>query len=127
VTTEGVFEVQLGKLLFYANTADPLSYCGLYGLRPSWGRISFRNVAQVFTGMESRRTTPGPLAHCPDDIDLFMSSYMAVQPWKLDPDVLPIPWRSQHDVMPAGPLCFAVAYGDEEVCEHPGYILFSFV
>ena len=55
------------------------------------------------------------MAHSPDDIELLMSSYMASRPWDLDPNVLPIPWRTRNEVMPSGPLCFAVAYGDESV------------
>lgn len=123
--TEGVFEVQPGKQPF-AVTAEIISYCGLYGLRPSWGRISFKNTAQVYAGLESRRTTSGPFGHSPDDINLLMSAHMAAQPWKLDSDVLPIPWRTQQEVMPNGPLCFAVAYGDEEVWNHAQYTRLPF-
>lgn len=69
----------------------------------------------MFAGLESRRSTAGPLAHTPEDIALFMSAYMAQKPWEMDQDVLPIPWRAESEVMPSGPLCFAIAWGDEDV------------
>ena len=69
----------------------------------------------MFVGLETRRSTAGPLAQSPEDIELFMSAYMAQKPWEMDQDVLPIPWRKAEEVMPAGKLCFAIAWGDEEV------------
>jgi Asp-tRNA(Asn)/Glu-tRNA(Gln) amidotransferase A subunit family amidase len=69
----------------------------------------------MFVGLETRRSTAGPLAHSPEDIELFMAAYMAQKPWDVDQDVLPIPWRKAEEVMPLGQLCFAVAWGDEEV------------
>lgn len=51
----------------------------------------------------------------PQDLAHLMSAYMASKPWEADPDVLPIPWREEKEVMPDGPLCFAVAWGDELV------------
>jgi hypothetical protein len=33
------------------------------------------------------------MGRSPEDLDLFMSSYMAAEPWDMDPSVLPIPWR----------------------------------
>jgi hypothetical protein len=38
---------------------------------------------------------------------------MLAKPWEMDSDVLKMPW--QTDVMPSGPLCFAIIYGDEDV------------
>jgi amidase len=43
--------------------------------------------------METRHATAGPMGRSPEDLDLFMSSYMAAEPWDMDPSVLPIPWR----------------------------------
>jgi amidase len=91
------------------------SYCGLYGLRPSWGRVSFKDASEAFAGMETRHATAGPMGHSPEDLDLFMSSYMAANPWNMDPSVLHMPWRSMIHEISETPLCFAVSYGDEEV------------
>ena len=55
------------------------------------------------------------MASHPEDLNLFMGSYLATKPWDADPDILPIPWRSTEEVMPEGQLCFAYAFGDELV------------
>jgi amidase len=92
---------------------EPSTECGLYGLRPSWGRISFKDSSESFAGLEARHAVPGPIAHSPEDLDLYMSSYMAQKPWTMDHNVLNMPWSPSK--MPVGPICFAIAYGDENV------------
>jgi hypothetical protein len=77
--------------------------------------VSFKDASEAFAGLDTRRTTAGPMGHSPEDLDLFMSSYMAAKPWNMDPSVLHIPWRSEISDKSATPLCFAVSYGDEEV------------
>jgi amidase len=93
---------------------SPAMCCGLYGLRPSWGRVSQKDIFGVFMGFESRRCTSGQMGHSPEDLGLFRSSYMAARPWEMDPEILRMPWQADG-VMPAGPLCFAISYGDEDV------------
>jgi amidase len=98
---------------------EPAAWCGLYGLRPSWGRVSLKDVTVPFAGLETRRSTAGPMGHTPEDIDLYMSAYLAQNPWEMDPDVLSMPWTKQG--LDTGTLCFAIAYGDEEVRDQMRY------
>lgn len=53
------------------------------------------------------------MGNSPEDLGLLMSSYMAAKPWTYDQEVLDMPWKG--DVLPAGPFCFAIIYGDEDV------------
>jgi len=55
------------------------------------------------------------MGHSPEDLDLFMSAYMAAKPWNMDPSVLHMPWRSAIRDISETRFCFAVSYGDEEV------------
>ena len=89
------------------------SFCGLYSLRPSHGRMSMRNVADPLEGQEAVRSTPGPMAHSPEDIELVMKTYLLSEPWLSDPAVLRLPWVPF--AQPNQQYCFAVAYGDELV------------
>jgi amidase len=91
----------------------PATFCGLYGIRPSWGRLSYQDASNALEGLETRRSCAGPMGNSPEDLGLLMSSYMAAKPWTYDQEVLDMPWKG--DVMPAGPLCFAIIYGDEDV------------
>jgi Asp-tRNA(Asn)/Glu-tRNA(Gln) amidotransferase A subunit family amidase len=90
------------------------SFCNLWSLRPSFGRVSLRGVVDTLQGQEAVKTSAGPFAHCPEDLDLFMKAYSAAEPWKSDPVVVDMPWRHNHNQYPER-LCFAIAYGSEAV------------
>ncbi|KAK4498812.1 hypothetical protein PRZ48_009322 [Zasmidium cellare] len=96
----------------------PCSFTGLYGLRPSQGRVSYQNVQNTFVGQEAVRSSAGPMCRSPDDIRLFMSSILAEKPWRLDPYCLPIAWREEEEVLPHQ-LCFGIASHDGFVSATP--------
>jgi amidase len=89
----------------------PCSYTGLFGLRPSHGRVSYQQVANTFLGQEAVRSSAGPMCRSAADIRLFMRSLAAQKPWLHDPECLPIPWREEEESLPEQ-LCFGVAIGD---------------
>lgn len=75
--------------------------------------MSMRNVADPLEGQEAVRSTPGPMAHSPEDIELVMKTYMLSEPWRFDPAVLRMPWV--QTIQARQKFCFAIAYGDELV------------
>ncbi|KAK6081202.1 amidase [Seiridium cupressi] len=96
----------------------PASYTGLYGLRPAHGRVSYQQVANTFLGQEAVRSCAGPLCRSPDDIRLFMSSLISQKPWLHDPQVVPLPWRAEDEILPEK-LCFGFGMGDGYVTPSP--------
>lgn len=60
----------------------------------------------------------GPMCRSPADVRLFMSSIAAQKPWLHDPQILPIPWRGEEEVLPTN-LCFGYAMGDGTVTPSP--------
>lgn len=72
-----------------------------------------RDVADPLEGQEAVRSTPGPMAHSPEDIELVMKTYMLSEPWRFDPAVLRMPWV--QTIQARQKFCFAIAYGDELV------------
>jgi amidase len=92
----------------------PSSFTGLYGLRPSHGRVSYQYVQNTFLGQEAVRSCAGPMCRAPEDIRLFMSSLAAQKPWLWDPQSLPLPWRVEEEVLPKK-LCFGFALSDGHV------------
>jgi amidase len=89
----------------------PASYTGLYALRPSHGRVSYQQVTNTFLGQEAVRSAAGPLCRSPADIRLFMASFAAQKPWLHDPQIVPLPWRSEDEKLPET-LCFGFGMGD---------------
>jgi amidase len=90
--------------------------CGLWSLRPSAGRISFKDMSDSLLGQEAVKIVGGPMGHSARDINLFLSSYMAYKPWEHDPNVLVMPWDEKLVASwQERPLTFAIAWGDEQV------------
>lgn len=96
----------------------PCHCTGLYGLRPSHGRVSYQNVATTFVGQEAIRSVAGPMCRSPEDVRLFMKAVIEAKPWTQDPGCLPIPWRTEEEILPEK-LCFGIAMSDGRVAPTP--------
>lgn len=96
----------------------PCSFTGLYGLRPSHGRVSYQRAANTYLGQEAVRSCAGPMCRSPDDIRLFMSAIASQKPWLYDPQAVPIPWRTEEETLPKK-LCFGFGMGDGNVTPTP--------
>lgn len=96
----------------------PCSYTGLFGLRPSHGRISYQNVVNTYLGQEAVRSCAGPMCRSAADVALFMKSMAAQEPWLHDPQCVPLPWREELEILPQR-LCFGFGMGDGYVTPSP--------
>ncbi|KAJ5223051.1 uncharacterized protein N7469_009291 [Penicillium citrinum] len=73
----------------------PASFCGLYSLKPSFGRFSTAGIRDSLNGQEAVRNTVGPMAHSLRDIEIWCQTVVDSQSHvSADPDCLPIPWRN---------------------------------
>lgn len=75
----------------------PAAFNGLYGLRPSVGRMPYEGMANSFDGAPSVLSVVGPLSSTPTGLKLVVQSLLSKEPWLHDPLVHPIPWRSEHE------------------------------
>lgn len=50
---------------------------------------------------------------------LLMQTVLARQPWLLDPDVVPLPWRADEECYSDKELCFGLLATDQMVTPHP--------
>ncbi|EXJ86998.1 hypothetical protein A1O3_03955 [Capronia epimyces CBS 606.96] len=103
----------------------PAAYNGLYGLRPSAGRIPYEGTANSMDGQSSMVSVLGPLATTAWSARLLFKSVLSQEPWLHDPLVVELPWRqSQEDevrslISSSSPLCFGMLVNDGVVKPHP--------
>ena len=75
----------------------PAAFNGLYGLRPSAGRLPYEGMANSMDGQNSVLSVVGPLAHTAASLRLLVKSLLSQQPWLHDPLVIEIPWRDEQE------------------------------
>ncbi|KAI9726211.1 MAG: hypothetical protein M1828_001885 [Chrysothrix sp. TS-e1954] len=71
----------------------PAAFCGIFSIKPSHDRFSYRNVANVIPGESTYSSSVGFMSSEQDALPLLMESVLSLKPWLSDPRVVPIPWR----------------------------------
>ena len=103
----------------------PAGFNGLYGIRPSVGRMPYEGMANSMDGQNSVLSVVGPLATTPGALRLIMQSILSLQPWLHDPFCVPMPWRPEIEAMTLqaaatpGALAFGILAHDGLVTPHP--------
>lgn len=101
----------------------PSAFNGLYGIRPSIGRMPYEGMANAMQGQNSILSVVGPMGTSVGGLRLVMKAILTQKPWLHDPAVHEIPWRSEQEesvlqlIKSAGKgrqLCFGV-YRDDGV------------
>lgn len=109
----------------------PAAFNGLYGIRPSTGRMPYEGMANSMDGQNSVLSVVGPLATSVPSLRLVMKALLAQEPWLHDPLVHELPWRYEQekeileltgaigDASKAGKLSFGVLRTDGLVTPVP--------
>ncbi|KAK4540735.1 hypothetical protein LTR36_008950 [Oleoguttula mirabilis] len=104
----------------------PAAFNGLYGIRPSAGRLPYEGMANSMEGQNSILSVVGPLATTPAALQLVFQALLTTQPWLHDPLVLELPWRDEAALAISDPLrrittplSFAVMRHDGVCAPHP--------
>ncbi|OCL15205.1 amidase [Glonium stellatum] len=101
----------------------PAAFCGTYSIKPSFGRFSYRRVANSSPGQTIMPSAIGFMATSVLSLKLIMTSLLSTKPWLRDPDVVDMPWRNIAELEVRNTsLCFAVFTNDEKVTPHPPVI-----
>jgi amidase len=106
----------------------PAAFNGLYGIRPTSGRMPYEGMANSMDGQNSVLSVVGPLATTARAVRLLTKTILSQQPWLHDPLVVDMPWRDAeekaiHDIVKStsnkGQLSFAVMRTDDIVNPQP--------
>lgn len=74
----------------------PAGFNGIYGLRPSNGRLPYRGVPSSMDGQTSIPCVIGPLATTARSLKFMFREVLNAEPWQHDPEVINMPWRDSQ-------------------------------
>ncbi|PMB68511.1 Acetamidase [Beauveria bassiana] len=97
----------------------PSSYNGIYSIKSSPGRLSFKDAAGSGLGNLAITAVVGIMGPSISTLHLVFKSLMETRPWEHDSSVLLIPWRSDQEVSPDDILNFGFMEHDGIVAPHP--------
>lgn len=98
----------------------PSHLCGLFGLKPSAGRFSYAGAANSHEGQSHVPSSIGPISPLLSNLITITKESLLAEPWLLDPNVVPIPWRQDvFEQVQQRPLTIGVILDDGIVKPHP--------
>lgn len=103
----------------------PAAFNGLYGIRPTAGRLPYEGMANSGDGQNTVLSVVGPLATTPESVRLLVQAILSQKPWLHDPLVVDMPWRPEQEkevediVLSGGKLAFGIFKYDKHVMPHP--------
>lgn len=94
----------------------PAGFCGLYGLRPSYGRVPYAGCVNSLEGQDSIVSVLGPLCNSLFGIKAFMQGVLSEKPWTKDPLAVRKPWNEEEYKLTehgsGKAMCFAIVWND---------------
>jgi amidase len=96
----------------------PAGFNGLFGIRPSSGRLPYEGMANSMDGQNTVLSVVGALGSTNDSLRLVIQGLLQTRPWLHDPLVLEMPWRKEQERLP-DKLKFGVLWDDGYVSVAP--------
>jgi len=104
----------------------PSAFNGLYGLRPSYGRIPYAGAVNSMEGQDSVPSVFGPISNSMSGIKAFVKGVISTQPWLKDPAAIRKSWDEEAYALSehggGKKLCFAILWNDGNIIPHPPVI-----
>ncbi|KAG2111804.1 general amidase [Suillus cothurnatus] len=101
----------------------PSAFCGLFGLRPSYGRVPRYGTRGTLQGQDSVLPVLGPMTNSVAGVKIFMKAVVNAKPWFIDPLAVRKKWdEDEYNLVDHGSgkhLCFAIMWDDGVVVPHP--------
>ncbi|KAK7932019.1 hypothetical protein PG985_002731 [Apiospora marii] len=99
----------------------PSAYTHLFGLKPSSGRISYRDLNSSLDGKPVVPSVAGPMSATLENVVHITRALVETEGWRRDPGLVPLPWRAPvldqvraDAATPGKGLCFATFPGGDD-------------
>lgn len=99
----------------------PSTYTHLFGLKPSSGRISYRDINSALDGKPVVPSVAGPMSATLDNVIHIARELIGTEVWRRDPGLVSLPWRAPvldevraNAATPGKGLCFATFPGGDD-------------
>ncbi|KAF5635107.1 general amidase [Fusarium tjaetaba] len=73
----------------------PAGFCGIFSIKPTSNRLSYRDVANTNPGQDTYRSTIGFMGTSIDALEVVFKAVLGTEPWLKDPAVIPVPFRKE--------------------------------
>ncbi|KAH9891213.1 general amidase [Cubamyces lactineus] len=102
----------------------PSTFCGLYGLRPSYERLPYCNAVNAQEGQESISSVLGPMTNSLEGVRTFTKAIIDAKPWRKDPLCVRKEWSEREYALgdhggQGARLCFAIMWDNGIIKPHP--------
>ncbi|KAF8140227.1 general amidase [Boletus edulis] len=101
----------------------PSACCGVYGLRPSYGRVPYGGALNSLEGQDSILSVFGPITGSISGLKAFTEAVIKAKPWLKDPLAVRKKWDEDEyqlkDRDNGRKLCFAIMWDDGVCVPHP--------
>ncbi|KAG6382122.1 general amidase [Boletus reticuloceps] len=101
----------------------PSAFCGVYGLKPSYGRVPYGGALNSLEGQDSVLSVFGPITSSISGLKTFMEAVIKAKPWLRDPLAVRKKWDEAEyqlkDRDNGRKLCFAIMWDDGVCVPHP--------
>ena len=108
---------------------SPAGWNGIFGLRPSAGRMPYQGAANSMDGQNTILSVVGPMATTARSLTMLFKGVLSNEPWLHDPLVVEMPWRDEVEKEVRGMiessrgdssgLSFGIMHHDGLVRPHP--------
>ncbi|KAG9238029.1 amidase signature domain-containing protein [Amylocarpus encephaloides] len=97
---------------------SPAGNCGVYGMKPTSGRLPIGGLKACGAGEEQIVPSIGPLSTSLEGCKLFIKTIIDSKPWYREPSLLPFPWK-EEEFFKSKRLKIAVLWDDGVVKPQP--------
>ncbi|KAF2438761.1 amidase [Karstenula rhodostoma CBS 690.94] len=74
---------------------SPAANCGVYGLRPTSGRLPMAGMSATMLSAEHIPAVVGPLSTSLGGVKVFARTLVDARPWTREPGLVPLPWKTE--------------------------------